>query len=127
MTAHIVAMGGGGFSMSPLGAPTNLDNHADAALAAARHIHQQVTHHFGNDLHIGIGINTGVVRVGDMGSRLRRTYTVIGDAVNLASRFEALTKHYDAAVIVGGQRSRWRRATASARWATPRSAVATNP
>ena len=53
------------------------------------------------EVRIGLGINTGPMRVGDMGSRIRRAYTVMGDAVNLASRLEGLTKHYGVDAVVG--------------------------
>ena len=52
-------------------------------------------------LAIGVGINSGMVRVGDMGSKLRRAYTAMGDAVNAASRLEGRTKHYGVGILVG--------------------------
>ncbi len=51
-------------------------------------------------LQVGVGINSGTVIVGDMGSRLRRAYTAIGDAVNVASRLEARTNGYGVDILV---------------------------
>lgn len=50
---------------------------------------------------MGIGINTGMMNVGNMGSRYRLAYTVIGDAVNLSSRLQAMTRVYHVTTICG--------------------------
>jgi len=90
------------------GAPIDDPLHADHAVAAAIAMQQEVirlNREFEAlgwpPLAIGIGVNTGIVRVGDMGSRLRRAYTVIGDAVNLAARLEGLSKRFELPIVIG--------------------------
>ncbi|MCP5150820.1 MAG: adenylate/guanylate cyclase domain-containing protein [Ectothiorhodospiraceae bacterium] len=53
------------------------------------------------EVHMGIGINSGTMAVGNMGSPQRIAYTVVGDAVNLAARLEELTRIYRTRIIVG--------------------------
>ncbi|HEY9018680.1 adenylate/guanylate cyclase domain-containing protein [Thiomicrospira sp.] len=88
-------------------APLPIKNHADEALQAAieqifalEDLNQQLTLDGLPNLKIGIGLNSGLAVVGEMGSLGRSDYTVIGDSVNLASRAEGLCKPYGAQIVL---------------------------
>jgi adenylate cyclase len=90
------------------GAPNPLPAHAHNAVLAGIEMQMELARlqpHFKErgwpEIQIGVGINTGRVSVGNMGSEVRVAYTVMGDAVNLASRLEGITKEYGVGVLVG--------------------------
>jgi adenylate cyclase len=87
--------------------PDTLDGHAAKAVAAARDMQRaivELNREREQDglapIKIGIGIHTGVVAAGMMGLASQSEYTVIGDAVNVASRIEGLTKEHAAGVLI---------------------------
>ena len=89
------------------GAPVETSEHAQLAVTAAmqmseaiREINEDHRKQGIPEIGIGIGLNTGTMCVGDMGSNIRRSYTVIGDAVNLGSRLEGLSKNYGVDIVV---------------------------
>ena len=97
----------GDMVMAFWGAPLHDEHHArhalDAAFAILR-VTESLSAVFAAKswprINIGIGLNSGEMNVGDMGSSFRRAYTVLGDAVNLGSRLEGLTKYYGLNLLV---------------------------
>ncbi|MEO8652819.1 MAG: adenylate/guanylate cyclase domain-containing protein, partial [Ramlibacter sp.] len=88
------------------GAPVDLPNHAHLSVktamemaSAVRKINEEHRSQGALEIGIGIGLNTGTMCVGDMGSEVRRSYTVIGDSVNLGSRLEGLSKVYGVDIV----------------------------
>jgi adenylate cyclase len=107
MTTIILAQGGiidkfeGDAIMAEFGAPLALPDHADRAVRAGLMmlrrlgaLRQQWAHRGLPPLHCRVGINTGRAIIGNMGSQQVFDYTVLGDAVNLASRLEGINKLY---------------------------------
>ncbi|MDD5363873.1 MAG: adenylate/guanylate cyclase domain-containing protein [Gallionellaceae bacterium] len=90
------------------GAPMSDDRHAsDAVLTAMAmqatlaELNPVLEKNGWPPVRIGVGVNTGRMSVGNMGSEFRMAYTVMADAVNLASRLEGLTRQYGSLVLVG--------------------------
>src|SRR4029453_17038409 len=91
------------------GAPLQDAEHARNAVLAAQEmiactarIREEFAARGWPPVHIGVGVSTGPMNVGNMGSQFRMAYTVLGDTVNLGSRLEGLTKQYGVDVIVSG-------------------------
>ena len=89
------------------GSPYPQPDHAERACACALDMQerlQELNRKWESEgrkpLTIGIGINTGLVNVGNMGSDRRLAWTVMGDAVNLASRLEGLNKEYRTGIVI---------------------------
>lgn len=88
------------------GAPLNDPDHAEHACIAALKMLKTLVKwkkdrgFTKEDLNIGVGINTGNMVVGNMGSDRRFSYTVLGDSVNLGSRIEGLTKTYKVPIVI---------------------------
>lgn len=114
MTDIVLQQGGmldkyiGDAVMAVYGAPLEQPDHAAAACRSAlamQHALKALNVSWQArglpELHIGVGVNTGVMSVGNMGSEMRFDYTVMGDAVNLASRLEALTKELHCGILCG--------------------------
>ncbi len=78
--------------MGVFGAPDRLRDHAARALDAACAIVAAVEERYGEELRVGIGINSGLASVGSIGGGGRLEFTVIGDTVNVAARVERLTR-----------------------------------
>jgi adenylate cyclase len=86
--------------MAVFGAPLAQDDHADRALASAREMLQRLERFngqleadgHGHGFKMGIGLNTGWVMSGNVGSQRRLEYTAIGDTTNTAARIESMTK-----------------------------------
>jgi len=115
MTAVVLNNGGmldkyvGDAIMAVFGAPLELENHALAACKTAlemmeelRSLKQEWENEAKPILDIGIGIHTGEMIIGNVGSTKRMDYTVIGDNVNLASRLEGVNKELGTHVIISG-------------------------
>tara|TARA_Y100000401_G_scaffold42941_1_gene32735 strand:+ start:772 stop:1224 length:453 start_codon:yes stop_codon:yes gene_type:complete len=86
--------------MAIFNAPIDIDMHEDRAILAAIEIKKKMEE-ANLGIQIGIGINSGIVMLGNCGSKDRFDYTAIGDAVNLAARLESSTKEVGEDIVIG--------------------------
>jgi adenylate cyclase len=104
----LVAYMGDGI-MAVFGAPIEMAGHADCALAAAREmLHSRLPdfnnwlsqNDLGDGFRMGIGLSTGPIMSGTVGSDRRLEYTTVGDTTNTASRLEAMTKNTPHSILI---------------------------
>lgn len=113
MTSSVFTFGGtldkfiGDAIMAIYGAPVELEEHPLCGCLSALSMISKLEAFNGgwgaenqNPIRIGIGLNTGIAKVGNYGSKKRFDYTAIGDNVNLSSRMEGLTKKYAVPIII---------------------------
>lgn len=93
--------------MAFFGAPLIDENHAKNGCRAALQnierlltLQQELVDRGLPKIDVGIGLNTGEVSVGNMGSNIVRNYTIMGDSVNLGARLEGITKQYGVRIII---------------------------
>ncbi|MEV0672035.1 adenylate/guanylate cyclase domain-containing protein [Mycobacterium sp. NPDC050441] len=96
---HVDKYAGDGL-MAVFGAPRHQDRHADDALGAALQIATAVDDEFSGALSVGVGLNSGPVVAGNVGGAGRLEFSVIGDAVNIASRVETATRQTGDTVLL---------------------------
>jgi adenylate cyclase len=89
--------------LAVFGAPRRQADHADQALAAGLEIAAAVSDEFGDELSVGVGLNSGPVVAGNVGGAGRLEFSVIGDAVNVAARVESATRQTGDAVLIAGR------------------------
>src|SRR5688500_678788 len=89
------------------GAPTHQPDHAEQACRTAFHMMRRLrelqpgwSERGLPPLNIGVGVNTGFMTAGNVGSKMRFDYTVMGDSVNLGSRLEGVNKEYGTNIII---------------------------
>ncbi|MDL5044558.1 adenylate/guanylate cyclase domain-containing protein [Oscillatoria amoena NRMC-F 0135] len=114
MTDIILASGGmvdkyiGDAIMGVWGAPLPMESHAQRACQAALEqqrrimgLRAQLARDYGVDITVRMGLNSGMVSAGNMGSHQRQQYTVMGDCVNQAARLEPINKDYGTVITIG--------------------------
>ena len=102
--AHYAGDGLEAFWNAPLPQPDHARRACETALdmmAALGPLRREFAARGWGDLDMGIGVNSGTMIVGNLGSRDRLAYTAVGDAVNVASRLEGLSKEYGVHIVIG--------------------------